>query len=412
MRIRRYTGKDAQEAMLKVKMDLGSEAVILSTRKIKKKGIFGFLKKPLTEVLAAIDDDYGNKKNDKPAPSAKIRKTAGFYGQESTVDSVREENDRVSLLESKLKQMESMLNKIYTDVVKEKTQEQKEKREAHGVADTIRSEAVKVQQTVSQTGTDMYKSFERVLAESEIEPVIIDRMLEKIKQLVKNPGSINDLFGAARNILVNILGEPQTISFREDGKPTVVIFLGPTGVGKTTTLAKIAADYSLNHEKKIGFITADTYRIAAVEQLKTYAEILNIPISVIYTPEEIKEAILNYSDKDLILVDTAGRSHKNAEQFAELKMLVASAQADEVFLVLSCNLGRTACKEIISHYGFLKNYKLLFTKLDEAPVPGIILNIRYATGKRLSYTTAGQCVPDDIEVANVENIVKSILRTS
>jgi flagellar biosynthesis protein FlhF len=121
MRIRRYTGKDAQEAMLKVKMDLGSEAVILSTRKIKKKGIFGFLKKPLTEVLAAIDDDYGNKKNDKPAPSAKIRKTAGFYGQESTVDSVREENDRVSLLESKLKQMESMLNKIYTDVVKEKT---------------------------------------------------------------------------------------------------------------------------------------------------------------------------------------------------------------------------------------------------------------------------------------------------
>lgn len=412
MRIRRYTGKDAQEAMLKVKMDLGSEAVILSTRKIKKKGIFGFLKKPLTEVLAAIDDDYGNKKNDKPAPSAKIRKTAGFYGQESTVDSVREENDRVSLLESKLKQMESMLNKIYTDVVKEKTQEQKEKREAHGVADTIRSEAVKVQQTVSQTGTDMYKSFERVLAESEIEPVIIDRMLEKIKQLVKNPGSINDLFGAARKILVNILGEPQTISFREDGKPTVVIFLGPTGVGKTTTLAKIAADYSLNHEKKIGFITADTYRIAAVEQLKTYAEILNIPISVIYTPEEIKEAILNYSDKDLILVDTAGRSHKNAEQFAELKMLVASAQADEVFLVLSCNLGRTACKEIISHYGFLKNYKLLFTKLDEAPVPGIILNIRYATGKRLSYTTAGQCVPDDIEVANVENIVKSILRTS
>ncbi|MDI9481690.1 MAG: flagellar biosynthesis protein FlhF [Bacillota bacterium] len=412
MRIRRYTGKDAQEAMLKVKMDLGSEAVILSTRKIKKKGIFGFLKKPLTEVLAAIDDDYGNKKNDKPAPSAKIRKTAGFYGQESTVDSVREENDRVSLLESKLKQMESMLNKIYTDVVKEKTQEQKEKREAHGAADTIRSEAVKVQQTVSQTGTDMYKSFERVLAESEIEPVIIDRMLEKIKQLVKNPGSINDLFGAARKILVNILGEPQTISFREDGKPTVVIFLGPTGVGKTTTLAKIAADYSLNHEKKIGFITADTYRIAAVEQLKTYAEILNIPISVIYTPEEIKEAILNYSDKDLILVDTAGRSHKNAEQFAELKMLVASAQADEVFLVLSCNLGRTACKEIISHYGFLKNYKLLFTKLDEAPVPGIILNIRYATGKRLSYTTAGQCVPDDIEVANVENIVKSILRTS
>ena len=97
----------------------------------------------------------------------------------------------------------------------------------------------------------------------------------------------------------------------------------------------------------------------------------------------------------MILVDTAGRSHKNAEQFAELKMLVASAQADGI--LIGCNLGRTACKEIINHYSFINNYKLLFTKLDEAPVPGI-LNARYATGKRLSYTTAGQSVPDDIEV--------------
>ena len=411
MRIRRYTGKDAQEAMLKVKMDLGSEAVILSTRKVKKKGILGFLKKPLTEVLAAVDEDYGNKNQEKTASSMSTRNAAGLYGQKATTGSIREENDRVGLLESKLKQMESMLNKIYADVSKEKTKEKKENAETPVAADTVRSETEKAQQTVNQKGADIYKSFERVLEESEIEPVIIDKMLEKIKQLVKNPGSINDLFGTARKILVNILGEPQTINFRGDGKPTVVMFLGPTGVGKTTTLAKIAADYSLNHEKKIGLITADTYRIAAVEQLKTYAEILNIPISVIYTPQEIKEAILNYSDKDLILVDTAGRSHKNAEQFSELKMLVASAQADEIFLVLSCNLGRTACKEIISHYGFLKNYKLLFTKLDEAPVPGIILNTRYATGKRLSYTTAGQCVPDDIEVANVENIVKSILRT-
>ncbi|HEY8500210.1 MAG TPA: flagellar biosynthesis protein FlhF [Clostridia bacterium] len=411
MRIRRYTGKDAQEAMLKVKMDLGSEAVILSTRKVKKKGILGFLKKPLTEVLAAVDEDYGNKNQEKTASSMSTRNAAGLYGQKATTGSIREENDRVGLLESKLKQMESMLNKIYADVSKEKTKEKKENAETPVAADTVRSETEKAQQTVNQKGADIYKSFERVLEESEIEPVIIDKMLEKIKQLVKNPGSINDLFGTARKILVNILGEPQTINFRGDGKPTVVMFLGPTGVGKTTTLAKIAADYSLNHEKKIGLITADTYRIAAVEQLKTYAEILNIPISVIYTPQEIKEAILNYSDKDLILVDTAGRSHKNAEQFSELKMLVASAQADEIFLVLSCNLGRTACKEIISHYGFLKNYKLLFTKLDEAPVPGIILNARYATGKRLSYTTAGQCVPDDIEVANVENIVKSILRT-
>jgi flagellar biosynthesis protein FlhF len=188
------------------------------------------------------------------------------------------------------------------------------------------------------------------------------------------------------------------------------LFLGPTGVGKTTTLAKIAANYSLNHKKKIGLITADTYRIAAVEQLKTYAEILNLPVSVIYTPDEIHEAILEHQDKELILIDTAGRSHKNAEQFSELKMLVAAAEADEVYLVLNSSMGPRACREILNHYSFLKEYKLLFTKLDEALVPGIIINVRYATGRPLSYTTAGQSVPDDIEVANTAQIVKSIFQ--
>ena len=214
----------------------------------------------------------------------------------------------------------------------------------------------------------------------------------------------------AEKILQKVFGQPQGIEFRSDGKPTVVLFAGPTGVGKTTTLAKIAADCSLNHQKKIGLITADTYRIAAVEQLKTYAEILNIPVSVIYTPQEIKAAIESHQDKDLILIDTAGRSHKNVAQFSELKMLVSAAEADEVYLVLNCSMGRAACREILAQYGFLKNYKLLFTKLDEALVPGVMLNARYATGKPMSYTTAGQSVPDDIEIANITEIVKSILK--
>ena len=108
-------------------------------------------------------------------------------------------------------------------------------------------------------------------------------MIQKIKQTIKEPYNYDEIKDTAEKIIQEILGQPQTIKFRDDGKPTVVILLGPTGVGKTTTIAKIAAEYSLNHEKKVAFITADTYRIAAVEQLKTYAEILNIPVSVIYT---------------------------------------------------------------------------------------------------------------------------------
>src|SRR5690606_3941734 len=116
---------------------------------------------------------------------------------------------------------------------------------------------------------------------------------------------------------------------RSDGRPQVVIFIGPTGVGKTTTLAKIAADFTLNRQKKVGLITADTYRIAAVEQLKAYSEILNIPILVVYSPNEVQDAIRELSDKDLILIDTAGRSHRNKSHFDELKALANSAEADE-----------------------------------------------------------------------------------
>ena len=187
------------------------------------------------------------------------------------------------------------------------------------------------------------------------------------------------------------------------------MFVGPTGVGKTTTLAKIAANYLLDQKKTIGLITADTYRIAAVEQLKTYAEILGIPITVVYTPAEIKEAISMYAGKDMILIDTAGRSHKNKAQFEELKALITAAEADEIYLVLSATTSSSNCREIIKSYSFLTNYKLIFTKTDEAPMPGIILNARYLTGKSLSYITTGQSVPDDIEVANIDKITKNLI---
>jgi len=205
------------------------------------------------------------------------------------------------------------------------------------------------------------------------------------------------------------MGKPEMIGPPKEGKPSVIIFVGPTGVGKTTTLAKIAANYLLNHKKSVGLITADTYRIAAVEQLKTYAEILGIPVSVVYSASDMSDAVNQYSDKDIILIDTAGRSHRNKAQFEEMKAMVIASGADEVYLVLSSTTSIRSCREIISNYDFLKDYKLIFTKTDEAPVLGIILNIRFITGKKLSYITTGQNVPDDIEIVNVDKITKSLI---
>ena len=177
-----------------------------------------------------------------------------------------------------------------------------------------------------------------------------------LKGCMKKEGKcrVNDTTSILYSLISELLGKPSTIKLREDGKPTVIVLVGPTGVGKTTTLAKIAAHYALDHKKNVGLITADTYRIAAVEHLKTYAEILGMPLKVVYSADEISEALEGYKDKDIVFIDTAGRSYKNKPQFEELKTFVEASCADEVFLVLSTTTGMKNCREIIENYSFCK----------------------------------------------------------
>ncbi|OPZ91227.1 MAG: Flagellar biosynthesis protein FlhF [Firmicutes bacterium ADurb.Bin419] len=390
MKIRRYMGKDTQEAILKVKMDLGNEAVILNTRKVKQKGMFNVFAKPMVEVLAAVDEFCGSKnKLDFPKSGAKT------VIQEKNVEeqsNLKEKEEKLVFLENKVNNMESVLQKIYEQV-------------SHGNQKT----ADKAIQSEESPKTKASELFYNNLLKNEVENDIAKQLIEIIQGKIKDNENINDTGAILYNMVSGILGKPEVLKLREDGKPTVVIFVGPTGVGKTTTLAKIAANYSLNHKKKVGLITADTYRIAAVEQLKTYAEILGMPVEVIYSINEINDAKDKYQDKDIILIDTAGRSYRNKSQFDELKMLVDASNADEVFLVLSTTTGIRNCRDILQSYDFLKDYKLIFTKLDETPALGVILNARRFTNKSLSYVTIGQSVPDDIEVANVDKITKNLL---
>lgn len=390
MKIRRYMGRDTQEAILKVKMDLGSEAVILNTRKIRQKGLFKMFSKPMVEVLAAVDEFYGTKGKKEPQKSE-----VAIPAYEKNIENeskLKEKEEKIAFLENKVNNMENVLQKIYEQVSKGNAKPQ--------------VKAVKPEEKVRPKVIELFYSN---LLKNEVEGHIAKQLIDTISSKVTDTSSINDISANLYNLISGILGKPQTLKLREDGKPTVVIFVGPTGVGKTTTLAKIAAEYSLNHKKKVGLITADTYRIAAVEQLKTYGEILGMPVEVIYSINEINDAMEKYKDKDIILIDTAGRSHRNKSQFDELKMLVEASLADEVFLVLSTTTGMRNCREILANYNFLKDYKLIFTKLDETPSLGIILNARRLTNKNLSYVTVGQSVPDDIEVANVDKITKKLL---
>jgi len=390
MKIRRYMAKNAQEAMLKVKMDLGNEAVILNTRRVKKKGLAGLFSKPLVEVLAAVDE-YGSSKTNN-----ETQKTSDKSNNvDKTDDKINfdEKEEKIAKLENKIVNIETMLQRIYTQL---------------GVANNAAPQKPRVVGTAS-TVPKITEMFYDNLIKNEVDPALARKIIDSAQSKAGAASGVNDLAAVLQGTITSILGKPDTIKTRTEGKPTVVMFVGPTGVGKTTTLAKIAANYLLNQKKAVGLITTDTYRIAAVEQLKTYAEILGIPVSVVYTPNEIKDAVNQHADKDIVLIDTAGRSHKNKSHFDELKSLVAAAAADEVYLVLSATTSISNCREILNNYGFLANYKLIFTKLDEAPVQGIILNVKYYTGKSLSYITTGQSVPDDIETANVDKIAKNLI---
>lgn len=377
MKVKRYMVRDMNEAMIRIKNELGLDAVILNTRKVKKTGIFGFFKKPMLEVVAAIDEP--SIKQSKPRPSEIISPSSpvdNAYLKE--LDGLK---SMVASLVKKVEELEPLEEKKVSPI-----QEQEPKQESKK--------------------TDEYIKYLRELN-------IQDSISRKILEIVKRQISIDDknnetVVNAMKVIAREYLGDIKTIEKDGSEHPNIYVFLGPTGVGKTTTLAKIAAKLSLVENKSIGLITADTYRIAAVEQLKTYSEILGLPLEVVYEADELNEAIEKFKDKDYILIDTAGRSHKSKQLKSDFEELVKPLDHYTVFLVMSLTTGYKEMKNMISSYHFLKDYRLLFTKLDEATSFGNILNIRVLTGKALSYFTIGQSVPDDIEDADKEKVIQYI----
>lgn len=377
MKVKRYLVKDMNEAMIKIKNDLGMDAVILNTRKIKTGGFLGLFKKSVLEVVAAIDEPIVPRQPKtevlhKPAPASTPipeKKVAYAIDQEMV----------------ELKRMvQTLIEKV--DHMEHQTVESTE-------SVTVSTES----------------SYIELLKKCDIQ----ESIAKKIMEIVQRQISINDknhdtVINAMKVIAREYLGEIKTIDKDLPGRPNVYMFLGPTGVGKTTTLAKIAAKLTLVDNKKIGLITADTYRIAAVEQLKTYSEILGIPLEVIYEASELEDALHKFRDMDYVLIDTAGRSHKSKELKSDYDELMAFLDHVNVFLVMSMTTSFRDMKSIIESYTFLDEYRLLFTKLDEATSYGNILNLKVLTGKPLSYFTTGQSVPDDIEEADKEKVIEYI----
>jgi flagellar biosynthesis protein FlhF len=193
------------------------------------------------------------------------------------------------------------------------------------------------------------------------------------------------------------------------GRCRLAALVGPTGVSKTTTIAKLAANFRLKEKRRVGLITVDTYRIAAVEQLRTYADIIDLPMHVVATPREMRETVERMRHLDLILLDTAGRSPKDEVRLQELKAFLTEAGADEVHLVLSAMTGSRTLEQTAEQFATVGTTSLILTKLDEVQGPGNVLPVLRSSGLPLSYLTDGQNVPDDIQIADAHRLARMIL---
>ncbi len=373
MKVKRYIANDVQEAMIKIKSELGKEAVILHTRKIKKRGIKGFFHKPLVEVVAAIDSkEYNNDLYNQ-------NKKESFQNKTNNLDN----NALINGLSEELNSMRKMLKKVLTKV-----------------DGTIEKELT------NNTIEDKYvNKLIKNGVDRKIANQIINIVQRQINLTEENEQSIKN---AIKVQIKKYLGMPYIIE-KNSNKPKIIFLIGPTGVGKTTTIAKLAAKLSIIDNNNVGLITSDTYRIGAVDQLKIYSEILNIPLSVIYEPNEIQKIISKYSNLDYILVDTAGRNHKNNELIKELEVLVKNIDSPDIFLLISLTTAFNDILSIVESYSRIGDYKLLFTKIDESNNIGNILNTKLLTDRQLSYITTGQSVPDDIEIANIDKIANRIV---
>ncbi len=360
MKVRKYYVQDMKEGMLRIREELGPEAVIIQSRRVRAKGLLGFLKPAQMEITAAVE-------NSQP----RERKKQQLHQETNALD-----NKRISAELEELKKAVNQL--IMREGLPEGTRE-KQRAEIGRWKDYLK------QQEVFDELIDDFVQFvrEKSLSEAGLSDEVIGLILrDKIRKMLKTA--------------------PEKAS-------PIQVFVGPTGVGKTTTLAKLAARYALYQGERVGIITVDHYRIGAVEQLRTYAEITGLPLEVVMTPQELRRAVERLNGCQRILIDTAGRSTMNKVQVQEMANYLQSLPPSEIFLVISSTTKSQDIRNIVDNFRSMGYNRLIYTKLDETNSYGVLLNGIYLTNMPAIYLTTGQSVPDDICVADIDRMSAYIL---
>ena len=311
MTINKFTGKTKEEAIECAKQAFGPNAVIMNIKEIKPKGLFGIFKSSTYEVTAAMDE----KKQTQTITASQLARTTlpgkidykadeeikmPSFAPKSAPETLKptpapapaapKAAEQTSDIEQEIKELDSIAKMM------ESTFDKPQKNEPSKPQSAQELKFVRI----------LYKT----LLDNEVDEKYINQILDEIEKFLRPGNSLDVILSNVYQKLILRFGQPETIKVNGK-KPIVVFFVGPTGVGKTTTIAKIASKFKVNYNKNIAFITADTYRIAATDQLRTFANILDTPMSVIYTATELNSAVAEYEQADVIFVDTAGFSHKN-----------------------------------------------------------------------------------------------------
>lgn len=507
MQIKSFKAPTLKEAMANVKSELGVDAVILHTNKIKKGGILGFHAKEIVEVIAAVEDEPVVKEQKpamdtgaaseavlqaaaaarasrnyapepepqpiQPQPTGNFtpRNMVSQYQTAGTIEAIshamaqntpsptfgevlasvnkaqeqagqpvvneqdapvapavdmnpdveqpvvkEEPVEPVSVAEEKLVSAESDAEQLTPENEVETASEdatdldvkEQEILDLQNQLEEMKSMLVEMSRNKDEAGG--IPNLQRAMEAQGISQHVLEDMISKLNgtEILAPQNSIKAL-KALEKYVRKAIRIANGITLYSD-KPKIVALIGPTGVGKTTTLAKIAAKFVLEEGAKVALITADTYRISAVEQLKTYSDILGLPLEIVYNPQALQEAIEKHRDKQLILLDTAGRSQYNAYQMKELSELLNIDADIEKHLVMSATTKTSDGLELLDNFSLCKPDRVIFTKVDETKTHGIILNILHRRKAALSYLTNGQSVPDDIEPASIEKLAELLLR--
>ncbi|GIW77947.1 MAG: flagellar biosynthesis protein FlhF [Phycisphaerae bacterium] len=391
MQLQTFQGSSMAEAMARVKSALGADAVILHTRTVQHRRWLGLKRVELYEITAGkginVRTPVNRSTPERPVPQNRSSPAVSSSSVRSNAQSLMQTpgvqnaallglTQEVTLLKSMVKDLVSEVRHTKTPGVPEELFDQYLKLVENLVADELALEITRTLQKQLRP---------ELLADTKL---VREKLAEQIEKLIPPAGPIQ------RTKLVG---------------PHVVALIGPTGVGKTTTIAKLAANLKLREKRKVGLITIDTFRIAAIDQLKKYADILGAPLRIVATPEEMPSVIASMNDCEFILIDTAGRSPNDTMKLNELKRFLELAGPDEVHLVLSTTASESCVNLAMEKFSEVRVDKLIFTKLDEAAQLGVVLNVVRRVNKGLAYITTGQEVPNDIEVGHGKKLARMIL---